>query len=361
MYDEQMEYAMDLRLRVADNLTTAVLVFNESLNICYINPAAEMLLDISANQAMDMPASELFPNNERFITSLARSLKGVQPYTERELVLKLQLGASITVDCMVSPFSESELNTGVLVELHAIDRHKRISREESLSSQYQATKTMVRGLAHEINNPLGGLRGAAQLLERELSDDGLKEYTRIIIGEADRLQTLLKRINGPNELPHKSSINIHEVLQHVRSLIVAEVNENIVIDQDYDPSLPEVQADRDQLIQAVLNIVRNSVQAVEDKGRILLRTRIQRMFTIGQKQHKLVIRIDIIDNGPGIPEDMVENIFYPMVTGRAEGTGLGLSIAQSIINQHDGLIEYSSEPGNTVFSLYIPVETGHDR
>jgi two-component system nitrogen regulation sensor histidine kinase GlnL len=211
-------------------------------------------------------------------------------------------------------------------------------------------------LAHEVKNPLGGLRGAAQLLERELPDEGLKEYTNIIIGEADRLRNLVNRMLGPNTLPQRSRLNIHEVIEHVRQLMQVEVPDTVRFNTDYDPSIPEVSADRDQLIQALLNIVRNAVQALENKGSITLRTRTLRQFTIGHTRHKLVCQVDIIDDGPGIPEHTLETIFFPMVTTRAEGTGLGLSIAQSLIQQHDGIILCESQPGKTIFSVLLPIQ-----
>ena len=217
---------------------------------------------------------------------------------------------------------------------------------------------MVRGLAHEIKNPLGGLRGAAQLLEREIDEASLKEYTQIIIGEADRLQNLLNRMLGPNDVPDIQSTNIHTVLERVRELVQAEAGESLQVQQDYDPSLPELQADPELLVQAVLNIVRNAAQALEGKGDITLRTRVKRQFNIGVRKHRLVAVIDIIDNGPGIESDLQEKIFYPMITTRDEGTGLGLSIAQSLISRHQGLIECYSQPGNTVFTILLPLEDG---
>jgi two-component system nitrogen regulation sensor histidine kinase GlnL len=222
-------------------------------------------------------------------------------------------------------------------------------------SQNESARALVRGLAHEIRNPLGGLRGAAQLLERELGTEELKEYTRIIVHEADRLQALVDRLLGPRMLPSKRLINIHEVTERVRALIQAEAPGGIVVDRDYDPSIPELYADPELLIQATLNVAQNAVQAVADAGHILLRTRVHRQYTIGQRRHRLVARIDICDNGAGIREDLKDLIFYPMVTGRNDGTGLGLSIAQSLVNQHAGLIECHSEPGNTTFSILLPL------
>ncbi len=246
----------------------------------------------------------------------------------------------------------------IMLELSQLDRHLRIAREEKLLSEQNATRNIIRGMAHEIKNPLGGIRGSAQLLERELPSDDLKEYTSIIIGETDRLQTLVDRMLGPKSLPKKQPVNIHQVLEHVRQLVQAEeAAEHVYFNLDYDPSLPELMADGDLLIQAFLNIIRNAIAALEGNGEITIRTRPQRHFTIGHQHHRLVLQVDIIDNGPGIPDKLQEQIFFPMVTGRADGTGLGLSIAQSLVNQHDGLIEMKSRPGKTRFTIFLPLGT----
>ena len=236
-----------------------------------------------------------------------------------------------------------------------MDWRLRISREENIIAQHHTTRALVRNLAHEIKNPLGGLRGAAQLLERELPDPALREYTRIIIGEADRLRNLVDRMLGPNQLPIHSDVSIHEIMERVRSLVEAEAPSGVRIERDYDPSIPPLWGDADRLIQAMLNVVRNAVQAVGRRGVITLRSRVQRQYTIGAKRHKLVARLDVVDDGPGIPPGQQEQIFYPMISGRPDGTGLGLSIAQSIINQHGGLIECASRPGETVFTLLLPL------
>jgi two-component system nitrogen regulation sensor histidine kinase GlnL len=259
------------------------------------------------------------------------------------------------VDCSITPVHDAELAQGVLIELIQIDQHLRITREENLLLQQQTVRNIIRGLAHEIKNPLGGIRGAAQLLARELTSDQHREYTDIIISEADRLQSLLNRMLVPNSLPHKRWTNIHRVLMRVSQLITSEVGTELEMFCDFDPSIPELLADADQLLQAVLNVVRNAVQAIGGKGVIKMRTRVQRQITLGRKRHKLVIRIDIIDHGPGIPANIIDQVFYPLVTSRAEGSGLGLSIAQSLINQHQGLIECSSQPGETIFTLWLPV------
>lgn len=243
------------------------------------------------------------------------------------------------------------------------DRLLRITKEEAQLSKQETTKMLVRGLAHEIKNPLGGIRGAAQLLARELPEEHLKDYTEVIIEEADRLRNLVDRMLGSNKLPSLSMTNIHEVLEHVASLIEAECQGSIILVRDYDPSIPEVLMDREQMIQAVLNIMRNAMQALAGQnelglGRLTLRTRTLRQFTIGHIRHRLVTRIEIIDNGPGIPAELQNTLFYPMVSGRPDGTGLGLAITQNIISQHQGLIECESHPGHTVFSIFLPLEQG---
>jgi two-component system nitrogen regulation sensor histidine kinase GlnL len=243
---------------------------------------------------------------------------------------------------------------GVLIELYRVDALLNLARDRNREDQYDASRDVVRGLAHEIKNPLGGLRGAAQLLERELTDRSSRQYTRIIIHEADRLRNLVDRMMGSyNPIKH-SAVNVHEILQHVRKLILVEVQGTLSIRQDYDPSLPELRGDRDQLIQAVLNITRNAVDATENNGEITFRTRIERSAYTKLQGQRCVIKVDIEDNGPGIPEHMHERIFYPMVSGRAEGSGLGLSIAQDIANKHQGSIQLQSEPGCTCFSLLLP-------
>ncbi|MDX1607410.1 MAG: nitrogen regulation protein NR(II), partial [Candidatus Competibacterales bacterium] len=281
------------------------------------------------------------------------------PFTEREVTLLLAGETAITVDFTVQSLGGATGRQApeLLVELRQLDRQLRINREENLLAQHHTTRQLIRNLAHEIKNPLGGLRGAAQLLERELREPGLKEYTGIIIGEADRLRNLVDRMLGPSRPPVYGEINIHELLERVRSLVTAESGPELRIVQDYDPSIPPLTGDADRLIQAVLNIVRNAVQAIESRGSILLRTRVQRQCTIGPKRHKLAARIDVVDDGPGIPAELREHIFYPMISGHAFGTGLGLSIAQILVNQHGGLIEFTSRPGETVFTLLLPLES----
>lgn len=343
--------------RIVDNLSTAVLVFTRDFALSYLNPAAETLLAMSARRAHGVSAADLFGTDNRLSESLRRAADTGTSLTEREIEIPLNIGGAVTVDSNISPMTDPSAGFCLLVELQHVDRQLRILREETLLNQHNVTVAVVKGLAHEINNPLGGIRGAAQLLQRELPTEALKEYTQVIIGEADRLQKLLGRLLGPKSLPHPRRCNVHEIIERVRTLVLAECPRNIQLHRDYDPSIPELMLDSDQIIQAVLNVVRNAVQALQQKGgEIWLRTRTRRQFTIGAKRHRLVAAIEITDNGPGIPPEIADKLFYPMVTGRAEGTGLGLSIAQTLVNQHNGLIECSSRPGSTTFTILLPLD-----
>ena len=344
---------------VPENLTTAVLTFDADLRLTSINPAGEMLFEVSAKKIIGQKMAELLPRGQRLAKTLSRTLATQHPFTARGVRLMLPAARTITVDCMVTPLAQSETDAALLVELTQVDRLLRLTRDENILDRQAANRAVMRGLAHEIKNPLGGLRGAAQLLERELPNQALREYTHIIIHEADRLRNLVDRMMGPHQPLKKRPVNIHEILEHVRRLILAEVPLTLSIEREYDPSLPEFFAEPEQLIQAVLNMVRNAVEAMQNQGVIRLRTGIERSFTIGPKRHRLVLRADIEDNGPGVPEEIQEHIFYPMVTAKPGGTGLGLSIAQDIVAKHGGLIECRSRPGQTIFSLFIPLEASH--
>ena len=345
-----------LSQRILDNLTTAVLLVDGELRLAYINPAAEMLFALSARRATGLRVAELLPGDSGFIRKLSEALATGHPHTVRERALTLAGGREVTVDCTVSPVVEPGRPRALLVELTHVDRHLRIAREEQLIAQHQATRALIRGLAHEIKNPLGGLRGAAQLLERELPNETLKEYTEVIIAEADRLRNLLNRMLGPNTLPRREPVNLHHLMERVRKVVEAEKSAAVTIRRDYDPSIPDLNADADQLIQSLLNLTRNALQALGGRGEITLRSRVQRRFTIGHRLYRLVARVDVIDDGPGVPDELRENLFYPMVTGRPDGTGLGLTIAQSLVNQHDGLIECESRPGRTCFTILLPFD-----
>lgn len=347
--------------RLLDSLSTAVLLCDTSLVLRYLNPAAETLLAISHTRAIGAPLAEVMIElNERTEHAMLETLRSGHPFTKREARLRVGL-REVVVDYSVSLMHAPDEPTELLIEIQPRDRLLRIAREEAMLASHQAMRKLVRGVAHEIKNPLGGIRGAAQLLARELPDPALTEYTQIIIEEADRLRALADRMLGPRRLPSVRAVNVHECLERVAGLLLAEADGRVSLVRDYDPSLPDIGIDPDQLIQAMLNIAGNALQALlENPGEkppvITFRTRPVRQFTIGAQRHRLVLRIDIRDNGPGIPAELRESIFYPMVSGRAGGTGLGLSIAQDIIHQYHGLIECESRPGETVFSLYLPVE-----
>ncbi|MFV0477943.1 MAG: nitrogen regulation protein NR(II) [Parahaliea sp.] len=346
---------------ILDNLSTGIITLDAQLHIDAINSAGQALLEASQARVLGQPVSCLSPEPAELLATLAQVASERFPVASRDMPFTLPSSQQIHIDLFVTPILTEGLLTALLVEIQAVDRLLRISREEGLMQAQETTRTVIRGLAHEIKNPLGGVRGAAQLLARELPDSKLAEYTEIIILEADRLRDLVDRLLGPHQQPTLLNINVHETLEHVRNLIEAESSQQVTITRDYDPSLPDLPADRAQLIQAVLNIMRNALQATDtvQDCHIDLRTRSQRQFTIGNQRHRLVCRIDITDNGPGINPELLPNIFVPMVTGRADGTGLGLSIAQSIISRHGGLLACNSEPGCTCFTIHLPMENNH--
>lgn len=350
--------------RFLEHLNTGVLLLNAHLIVIYMNPAAEALLEISGNRGLGVHFSELATESDEAREALLQAIISNHSYTKREAIIHLHNHQHITLDYSVSPVLHPESKKpSLLIELHGRERLMRINREEQLIAKHETTRSLVRGLAHEIKNPLGGIRGAAQLLERELPSAELKEYTGIIIEEADRLRDLVDRLLGPRQIPKQEQVNVHEVLERVCQLIAVEFPGQVQVKRDYDPSIPEILADKGQLIQATLNICRNAMQSMleaRDPKRppcIALRTRTSRQLTIGHNHHRLAVQITIEDNGPGIPKELQPDLFYPMVSGRAEGTGLGLSIAQTIINQCHGIIEFDSNEERTIFSIFLPLES----
>jgi len=257
------------------------------------------------------------------------------------------------VDCRVSPIDCGD--AALLVEMTDVTRRSKISRENALLIQHGAGRQMIRQLAHEIKNPLGGIRGAAQLLERQLDDAALTEYTDVVISETDRLASLVDTLLGPGGPPNKQPVNVHELLEYVVRLVEAEDQKKLVFMRDYDPGLPLIDLDRDQMVQAFLNLARNAVTALDGQGTITLRSRAVTNFTIGDTRHRVIASIEIEDDGPGIPIDMQDSVFYPLVTSTPEGTGLGLPGAQELLSRHGGLIEFESRPGRTVFFVRIPL------
>ncbi len=355
--DNQMHQNQD----ILGNISTAVVSLDSELRVVSLNSSGQDLLEASEARSLGQPMHKLVANPEALMEVLRQVRADRSPLARRGMPLMLLSGREIHADLMLTPVSNSEHGINILLELQPVDRLLKISREESLHHAQETTREMIRGLAHEIKNPLGGVRGAAQLLARELPSAELEEYTNIIIREADRLRDLVDRLLGPNQQMDSQCMSIHEVLEHICNLVRAETDNRVKLVRDYDPSLPDIIGDRSQLVQAVLNIVRNALQAApsEEDCVITLRTRPQRQFTIGNQLHRLLCRLDIEDNGSGIPADMLHSVFMPMVTGRAEGTGLGLTIAQSIITRHGGMLECSSEPGHTRFSIYLPMDLNH--
>lgn len=343
-----------------EHLSTGVIGLDADLRILYLSPATEALLEVSAARLGGQHAQQLLGMPDSWLQTLEQARSERHPIVCRGLLLHLHNGSEARFDLIITPLADRPRNALSLVaELHPVDRLMRISEEESQQNAQETTRSVVRGLAHEIKNPLGGVRGAAQLLARELPTGGtLAEYTEVIIKEADRLRDLVDRMLGPNTQPSLEPLNVHEVLEHVGQLISAEAGPRLRLKRDYDPSLPTIRGDRAQLIQAVLNIMRNAMEATLDQpdARLCLVTRAQRQFTIAGVRHRLVCHIDIIDNGPGVPRALQHALFVPMISGRANGCGLGLSISQSIVNRHGGLISCDSEPGRTCFSIYLPLD-----
>ncbi len=338
-----------------DMLATAVLFVDADLQILYANSAAENLLRVGAKSMRGSALPRLFLDSQRVRRAATRALAETCPHTEHELLFARadnEVPVSITISPMQSPLGE------FAVELRQQDQHLREEREERQESQQEANRVLLRNLAHEIKNPLGGIRGAAQLLQHELERPEQREYTQVIITEADRLQSLMDRLLMPHRLPQVELISIHEVLEHVRSLLQADrAAAGIEIDRDYDVSLPPLLADREQLIQVFLNIARNAVQALgPNGGRIVLRSRAARQVTLARKNRRVVLKVQVIDNGPGIAPALRNRIFFPMVSGREDGSGLGLSIAQTFVHQHHGLIDCESSPGHTCFTVLLPFD-----
>ncbi|MEZ8742331.1 nitrogen regulation protein NR(II) [Photobacterium swingsii] len=341
---------------ILDNLVTAILLLDEELTIRYVNPATEQLFASSQRRLTHSHFPDLLQHSSLDLGLVQATLQSGQGLADSDVSFVID-GRHHTLELNASPVSwQKELL--ILLELKPIDQQRRISQEQSQYVQQQAAKELVRGLAHEIKNPLGGLRGAAQLLEKTLPDPSYTEYTQMIIEQADRLRNLVDRLLGPQRPGNRQVDNIHVVLEKVRQLVSLDNNDGITIARDYDPSLPDFTMDPEQLEQALLNIVSNAALALRDteQGHITLKTRTAHQALIHGKRFRVAAKIDIIDNGPGIPSDIQDTLFYPMVTGRDGGTGLGLSIARNLIDQHQGKIEVLSWPGHTQFTIFLPIK-----
>jgi two-component system nitrogen regulation sensor histidine kinase GlnL len=345
----------DLRTAGLELLASAVILVDAEARILYTNPAAENLFAVSARQAKGQSVVQLLGDPAGLTAALDNALINNWSYTGQNLVLQRGPAEVLHVDCTATPVEVGVAR--LLMEFRPLDAQLKVAREERLIEQQQANRELIRNLAHEIKNPLGGIRGSAQLLERELHDPQLKEFTQVIIAETDRLQDLMHRLLNSHRAMQPAPLNIHDVLERVLRLVEAEYN-NVHVRRDYDVSLPELHADREQLIQVVLNIARNAAQAMQGNGEIVFRTRAARQVTVAKRRFKLALELQVIDNGPGIPAAIRDRIFYPLVSGRDGGSGLGLSIAQSFIEQHQGMIDVQSEPGRTCFTVLLPIFDG---
>jgi two-component system nitrogen regulation sensor histidine kinase GlnL len=330
-------------------LATAVVALDEDFIVRYANPAAESLLATGAKSLSGQPFLQLFAERSELERALGEALTTHWDYSAQNVTYSRAGHEPLPLACSLTRIESQGL--ALLAELRPIEEQLRHAREERLLFEQQANRELIRNLAHEIKNPLGGLRGSAQLLERELDKPELREYTQVIIKEADRLQRLMDRMLTPHRTPHLEPLGIHEVLERVRSLVRAEFG--IDIQRDYDPSIPDLVGDREQLIQAVLNIARNAAQA--GANTITFRSRALRQITILRQRHRLALELQVVDDGPGVPEEIQDRIFNPLVSGREGGTGLGLSLAQTFVQYHQGVIEFESRPGRTIFRILLPL------
>jgi two-component system nitrogen regulation sensor histidine kinase GlnL len=344
-----------------DHLATMVAVIGVDGHCAFANASFESVLGLSRRSVLRGSLFDWFADADRLRDTVAAVFRNDFSTSRLEALLR-RPGAGhvdlLPVHVIVNQMDRSPL---VVVELVEIEQQTRQDREERALGQAQVTKELIRNLAHEIKNPLGGIRGAAQLLEMEVESRALHEYTQVIIGEADRLQALVDRLLAPHRKPHVvSDVNIHEVCERVRSLILAEFPRGLSVERDYDISIPDFRGDREQLIQAVLNIAHNAAQALGDRmadgdAQITLRSRIARQVTLGKQRYRLALDLHIEDNGPGVPESIRDRIFYPLVSGRDGGSGLGLTLAQTFVQQHLGTVECESRPGRTLFKIVIPL------
>ncbi len=336
-----------------------MVLLDDHLLILGMNPAAENILGISARRATGSSLLQLVDDEPEMRDILSRVLVTSNHYAnELRLAPNEAHNEERIVDCRVSPVDIDDAR--LLVEMTDVTRRSQISRENALLIQHGAGRQMIRQLAHEIKNPLGGIRGAAQLLERQLEDAELSEYTDVVISETDRLAGLVDTLLGPGGPPNKQPVNIHELLEYVIRIVEAEDQRTLSIRREYDPGLPEISLDRDQMVQALLNLVRNATAALDGQGTMTLRSRAVTNFTIGDVRHRVIATIEIEDDGPGIPTDMQDSVFYPLVTSKPDGTGLGLPAAQELLSRHGGLIEFDSRPGRTVFMVRLPLEQADD-
>ncbi len=339
-------------------LATAVVVLDEDLAVGYVNPAAEILLEAGAKSLLGQRFLGMFSGDAELEKTISGALATHWDYSAQNVTYVRPGHEPLQLVCVITRIELPGWR--LLAELRLAAEQMRHLREERLIEEQQANRDLLRNLAHEVKNPLGGLRGSAQLLERELERPELREYTQVIIKEADRLQALVDRLLTPNRAPQIALLNFHEVLERVRSLVLAEFPNSVAIRCDYDPSAPDMAGDKELLIQAVLNVVRNAAQALTMTGQrqggvITLRTRVARQVTLMRQRWRLALELQVIDDGPGVPEEIRDRIFSPLVSGRPGGSGLGLSLAQTYVTWHQGVVECESKPGRTVFRILLPL------
>ncbi len=339
-------------------MKTALILVDDSFNISFVNEAALSVLETGVSQITDRPFDDFFLEDSFNVGQIQKALSFGEDFSETDLQLCFRDGRSLLVDLNANVIIASDKHQ-VLIEIIPVDKQRKITQETQQHAQQLAARELIRGLAHEIKNPLGGIRGAAQLLEKELPKPELKEFTNMIIDQADRLRSLVDRLLGPNSLPQKRTFNLHQIIEKVHTLVSADQSIDIATDRDYDPSIPNIYADSDMLEQVVLNISRNALQALKganvEQPMLTFKTRIERQCVIKGVRHPLCAKVSIIDNGPGIPNSIKDTLFYPMVSSKANGSGLGLSIAQTLTDHHDGKIDLESFPGYTEFTIYLPI------
>ncbi|MDP4535053.1 nitrogen regulation protein NR(II) [Alkalimonas collagenimarina] len=343
---------------VSDLLSTAVLILDQQLQISSFNAACSAVLGISEKRLSGQYFPSLFQHCELGKEPLRHAIEQQKSIAISDVQTILHDGHPTLLDFYLTPFNHQQQDY-LLLEIRQIDRQRKISQDNVQQHQHHAARELVRNLAHEIKNPLGGLRGAAQLLESSL-DEEQREYTQLIIAQADRLRKLVDRLLGPYRPPQQKFANLHQVIEQVYQLAMLDNASAVTMQRDYDPSIPVFRFDPELIEQALLNIVRNAQQALQQGGHILLQSRILYQHTLHGQRHKLVAAIKVIDDGPGIPAEIKDTLFYPMVSGKAGGTGLGLTIAQTLLHQHGGWIDCDSWPGHTEFTLYLPISDTED-
>lgn len=343
-----------------DSLSVAVLKFDSNGRLEFLNAAAAALCQLNRRHALGRSVEQLLPADSALPPAISRARDAQETVSLREHPLRIGLppGEPLLVMCEVTPQESS----AILLEIIPVARFRRIEDESRLLRQNDTQRLLVKALAHEIKNPLGGMRGAAQLLAAELDGEELQDYLKVIIREADRLRDLVDRLLGPGGRPRREWLNVHEILEHVAAVLEPELPDRIHWQRDYDPSLPDLALDPDQLTQVFLNIAGNSIAALAEsppdsgEARLVVRTRVERNLTVRGERHRLALRVDISDNGPGVPEEIADSLFFPLVTGRNDGTGMGLAVAQDIVQRHGGLIEWERKENRTTFKVLLPIE-----